>query len=191
MDVVGNLTGCSLSFGVGGNSATISCTSGNVHFANGSVVAIIPSSITVTLGVKARRVRVYVAGIRPPTPIQSSAGLPTVYLGNGEHGLIGVDEDQNTPRGVYPAGLVVIGHVDLPAEASTQAVTSDVDLALGSRERTSMLRIIRALTELAKLKERGSAVPIERQIQELGFDGPKESTIRDVLREARDLDPNR
>lgn len=65
------------------------------------------------------------------------------------------------------------------------------DKPMDPRERTSLLRIIRALNVMANLKERGAATPIATQLQELGFDGPNEATIRKTLADARALDPDR
>jgi hypothetical protein len=62
---------------------------------------------------------------------------------------------------------------------------------IDSRERTSLLRIIRALEVMAKLKARGAATPIVRQLQELGFDGPNEAMIRQTLERARGLEPEK
>jgi hypothetical protein len=56
------------------------------------------------------------------------------------------------------------------------------------RERTSLLRVIRALDVTAKLPERGAASSVEKQLQELGFDGPHEATIRKIIRDARALE---
>ena len=61
---------------------------------------------------------------------------------------------------------------------------------LDSRERASLLRIIRALGKMAKLPDRGAAVAVETQVFRLGFDSPKEATIRNVLTEAQGLLPD-
>lgn len=52
-------------------------------------------------------------------------------------------------------------------------------------ERGNWLAIIHALAEMANLPERGAASSVERQLQELGYETPRERTIRDVLNEAR------
>lgn len=57
-----------------------------------------------------------------------------------------------------------------------------------SRERSNMLRVIRALCVIGSLPPRGAAIPIEKQLQVLGFDGPKESTIRSIVDAARDME---
>lgn len=61
---------------------------------------------------------------------------------------------------------------------------------LRSRERNSMLRIVRALSEMARLPEKGAVPSVESQLQELGFTSPKEETIRKVLKEAGELEPD-
>lgn len=62
--------------------------------------------------------------------------------------------------------------------------------SLGARERNNMLRIVRALSEMARLPEKGAAPSVEIQLQELGFTSPKEETIRKVLGEAKGLEPD-
>lgn len=66
----------------------------------------------------------------------------------------------------------------------------NLEKPLDTRERTSMLRIIRALDVLAKLPERGPASSIQRQLELLKFQGPKEGTIRPIIEAARGLDPD-
>lgn len=68
---------------------------------------------------------------------------------------------------------------------------SDADKSLDVRERTSLLRIIRALDAMAGLPMRGPSTSVEIQLQTLGFDSPKEATIRKAIEEARSLDPDR
>lgn len=60
---------------------------------------------------------------------------------------------------------------------------------LSARERMSLLRIIRALSIMANVDKRGATSAVEKQLQELGFDGPREATIRSILKEANDLQP--
>ncbi len=62
------------------------------------------------------------------------------------------------------------------------------DRPLGERERTNLLRIIRALDVMARLPERGAATNVQAQIQALGFNGPGDDTVRDVLKAARALE---
>lgn len=69
--------------------------------------------------------------------------------------------------------------------------TSKTRDALDSRGRTSLLRIIRAMDAMLGLPARGASGSVEMQLQKLGFDGPKEATIRRAIEEARALDPDR
>ena len=57
------------------------------------------------------------------------------------------------------------------------------------RERTSLLRVIRALDVMTKLPERGAPTVVEKQLQELGFNSPREAAIRKILADARALEP--
>jgi hypothetical protein len=63
------------------------------------------------------------------------------------------------------------------------------DQPLTSRERSNLLRIIRALSIMAKLPERGAALAVEKQLEDLHFTSPREGTIRNALNEARDMEP--
>jgi len=69
-------------------------------------------------------------------------------------------------------------------------IASDVDKPLSPRERTNMLRIIRALDAMAKLPDRGASTAVEKQLETLGFRAPKEATIRKLLEGARGLAPD-
>jgi hypothetical protein len=70
------------------------------------------------------------------------------------------------------------------------SLESDTTKPLDERERTSLLRIIRALEVMAKLPLRGSATPIATQLQHLGFAKPGEATIRKLIEQARTLEPD-
>ena len=72
----------------------------------------------------------------------------------------------------------------------SQDATATPAPTLTSRREKSLLRIIRALDVMAKLPERGAAPVVELQLQELGFGGPSDETIRKVLAEARALEPD-
>jgi hypothetical protein len=58
------------------------------------------------------------------------------------------------------------------------------------RERANLLRVIRALSVMAKLPERGATASILKQLEELGLLKPEEATIRKFIREARALEPD-
>ncbi|MUV15439.1 hypothetical protein [Noviluteimonas gilva] len=70
---------------------------------------------------------------------------------------------------------------------SSEQPKESVRANLDARREKSLLRIIRALDVMAKLPNRGSAGSIEKQLQELGFSGPNDETIRKVIEEARGL----
>lgn len=65
----------------------------------------------------------------------------------------------------------------------------ETERPLNPRERNNFLRIIRALDVMAKLPQRGCSTSILTQLQEMGFDGPREDKVRAVIDEARKLDP--
>ena len=60
---------------------------------------------------------------------------------------------------------------------------------LGTRERNNLLRVISALSREAKIDlEAGSgAGQIAKALELAGFDGPKERTLRDLLKEVREV----
>lgn len=190
MESAGDVTGCALSVAATSAGATISCEGGTIHFQNGVTQRITPCSISVPLDSKARNVRVYITGAHSTNPLMMPGISSSYSMSQTQHNTLQIDDGSGNPRGVYPAGLVILGYVEIPPKIKSVGNAGTID-ELSPRERASMLRIIRALAEMAKLKDRGSASPVEKQLQALGFDGPKESTIREILKEARDLDPDR
>jgi hypothetical protein len=64
------------------------------------------------------------------------------------------------------------------------------DKALNPKREKTLLRIIRALDALAELPERGAAKEVVAKLQGLGFRGPDDDTIREVISEARNLEPD-
>lgn len=112
------------------------------------------------------------------------------------------------PNSYYPAGglpldaPIVVRAAELSrfvseierAEHGASEATSQADAAvknLDPRSRNSYLRIIRALLEMQGVKKRGASTPIEQQLQTLGFSGPKEATVRDILEKALTLEPDK
>jgi hypothetical protein len=77
-----------------------------------------------------------------------------------------------------------------PEKGAAHTAGSVPDELTPKREKT-LLRIIRALGVMAKLPERGAASSVMKQMEELGFNGPFEDTIREVLKAARALEPER
>lgn len=63
--------------------------------------------------------------------------------------------------------------------------------SIDARERSSLLRLIRALSVMAKLPARGAVTSIQAQLQELGFNNPAEATIRKLISEAGALEPDK
>ena len=76
------------------------------------------------------------------------------------------------------------------SEAMTQSMPMAPSKSLRSDTRRNWLRIIRAIYEKANLPEHEAASTIEKMIQALGFDGPKDDTVRNVLKEALALRPD-
>jgi len=87
------------------------------------------------------------------------------------------------PAGFPPAELQREPMVHSSAQTGTPP--TDGEKPLREPERGNWLAIIHALAVMAELPERGAASSVERQLQQLGYDKPKERTIRDVLNEAR------
>ena len=75
--------------------------------------------------------------------------------------------------------------------ATTSATNKADDDSVGTRRLNSYLRIIRALAVMAKLPERGAAMSVQSELETLGFTSPKDTTIRDILAEARGLAPDK
>ena len=187
---VANLTGCSLSLGTLANTATISCEAGSVHFVNGYVLKLLARSISVDLRDKPRRIRLFATGVHSGTLIPPvSDGLPgPFFLGDDSQGQLGVDDDQSTQRGMYPAGLLVLGYIDLPAKPSDVSSEKENEKALNPRERNNLLRVIRALCVMSKLPRSGYAESIRQQLLNLGMTAPSDDTIRKAVEAAHELD---
>jgi hypothetical protein len=77
-----------------------------------------------------------------------------------------------------------------PKAALVKAPDKQDDKPLGQRSRATLLRIIRALSVMANVPDRGATKSIELQLQQLGFTSPKEATIRALLEETRSLEPD-
>lgn len=90
------------------------------------------------------------------------------------------------------SGLVT--SVPLPWWEKRQKPTGDT---LDTRERTDLLRTIRALVDMPKLTDdrgrmpRGAAGRVARKLATQGFGGPKERTLRNFLNEAANLKPEK
>ena len=70
-------------------------------------------------------------------------------------------------------------------------MTIENEKPIDPRERANLLRVIRALSVMANLPERGSTGAIAKQLEELGLLRPQEATIRKFIEEARALEPDK
>jgi len=92
-----------------------------------------------------------------------------------------------TTEFVYGEGFTTTCQNIEPVDVMFGLDQQDETRAMDTRKERSLLRIIRALDLMAKLPDRGAATSIEKQLQELGFKGPNDETIRKVIDEARAL----
>ena len=95
-----------------------------------------------------------------------------------------VDRFETFPRELADA-------VQKTAEASNRGSSSRAEGGAkdaDGREVNSLLRVVRALLEMAKIPERGGSASIQTQLESIGFTSPKEATIRKIIEKARDLD---
>lgn len=113
------------------------------------------------------------------------------YLNKGEINRYN-DPAAYIPSGGLPEDAVLVVRPRALADfiATLDQPKTPQSKPLDPRERTSLLRIIRALDVMAELPDRGAATSIETQLQILGFDGPKDSAIRSAIEAARALEPS-
>jgi len=82
----------------------------------------------------------------------------------------------------------------LPAEVNTQSTSVekvDEEKPITTKERNNLLRVVAALAKQAGInigEGKGAATAIEAAVASAGFDGPKEKTIRDILKKAREIE---
>ncbi|MEJ1098570.1 MULTISPECIES: hypothetical protein [unclassified Pseudoxanthomonas] len=101
------------------------------------------------------------------------------------------DSSAYFPAGGIPKDVVVVVRPSKLLEFIGNATGQGQEKPLEGRERNSLLRIIRALDVMAKLPTRGPAVPVQKQLEQLGFTGgPGEATIRKWIDEARTQAPD-
>ena len=82
-----------------------------------------------------------------------------------------------------------VAELEAQLAAHGKATTAmDLDKPLDARERTTLMRIIRALEVMASLPNRGAASSVQKQLEEIGFTSPGNATIRRTLEQARALD---
>lgn len=98
------------------------------------------------------------------------------------------------PRGGLPEDAVIVVRPAALARfvaslAGSGAATEGRPLA--TRERNNLLRITVALAKEAKIdiqEGKGGAAAVEAALAACGFDGPRERTIRDILKQAREVE---
>lgn len=177
MKEIAHVTGFSLfSTPLINGATTISTDGGGVVRLDGKVHSYGAASITIAQASHGQRMRVFMVDpglLEPPAEGNGFRCLP-----------ISCDGDE-MPRGVYAGGLIVLGYLELTMESLPPKV--DPEKSQDPRERTSMLRIIRALAVMAGLPDKGATASVEVQLQELGFASPKEAAIRKLLKEASNL----
>jgi hypothetical protein len=100
------------------------------------------------------------------------------------HEAEGNDGKKVVLRKVLDDLIEALKDVDVPNVANKAVGEMD------PRHRLTLLRIIRALCAMQDLRERGASTPVDTQLQKLGFLGPKEATIRNVLTDAYRLEPD-
>ncbi|MHB8446592.1 MAG: hypothetical protein ACYC9P_01500 [Rudaea sp.] len=77
------------------------------------------------------------------------------------------------------------------AQAKTPLITNSAEnRQLNPKREKTLLRIICALGALAELPQRGAAKEVTAKLQGLGFRSPDDDTVRDVINEARNLEPD-
>lgn len=120
---------------------------------------------------------VWVFGQLPDT---SKGAIPLCLRGQSEwikEGDSGYDEIRG-PR-IEPTDLYFPSRIE----------SKEIDAAMDPRREKSLLRVIRALDAMNKLPARGAAGSILLQLEQLGFSGPDEETVRKIIKEARSLNP--
>ncbi|MBS0217731.1 MAG: hypothetical protein JSR63_06065 [Proteobacteria bacterium] len=177
MKEIGHVTGFPLSAGaLIGGCTTISTPGGGVIRHDGKTFSYGVTSISISRASSGEKKRVYMVD---PGLLESSVA------GNEFRCLPVSCDDDEMPRGAYEGGLIVLGHIELTVEPPPSM--DDPEKLQDPRERTSMLRIIRALAEMAELPDKGATASVEAQLQQLGFASPKEAAIRKLLKEASNL----
>ena len=105
------------------SAVTITTSSGQVFLESGRRVKYGPKCVTVRARTEARRVRIYIT--------EESACL--------------WDDVDETPRGAYPGGLFVLGHVEIPAITDEAKSTPQRPKQQQRHQETEILRVIKNL----------------------------------------------
>lgn len=90
----------------------------------------------------------------------------------------------------FPAPLLAAVRKRAAIQSDGPVVTTG-EAPLRSDTRTNLLRVIRALYEKANFPEREAVGTVTQMIESLGFNGPKDDTVRNILDAARNLQPDR
>jgi hypothetical protein len=120
---IGNVTGFDFHVWQEDAVVTITTSSGRVFFESGRHIEYGPKSHTVRARPEARRVRIYITE---------------------ESACLWEDVDE-TPRGAYPGGLIVLGHVEIPAVTDEAKSTSQRPKQQQRHQEEQILRVIKNL----------------------------------------------
>lgn len=80
-------------------------------------------------------------------------------------------------------------YLSVSSARRSDGIVAALDKSVTVKERNNLLRIIDALAVMNDLSDRGAVAAVEKQLEVLGYDGPKDDTIRGVLSYARKLRP--
>lgn len=127
---------------------------------------------------------------------------PALATGDFEHNgysneELVVEQDDGTPVGVHPGGLIVLRIEDIPYPANESTTQSSQTLndaavagnqAVGTRHLHSLLRIVYALADMNQLVESDAATRVSEHLhQNLGAESPKPQTVSKVMAKAYSL----
>lgn len=115
------------------------------------------------------------------------AGISEINVGPDLAGAGGISVDRKPPKRF----LLEEMFIDASAITPTASDAPAQGKALGTRERNNLLRIISALAKEAGIdisQGTGAADVIDAALQASEFDGPKARTIRDILKQVREVD---
>ncbi len=94
-----------------------------------------------------------------------------------------IDRFESFPKELVDAVQKTVVTNQNGINSRVDSAAKDVD----GREVNSMLRVVRALVEMAGIPERGGSLSIQTKLESLGFASPKEATIRKIIERAKGL----
>lgn len=125
---------------------------------------------------------------------------PALATGDFEHDKYSdeelvVEQDDGTPVGVYPGGLIVLRVSDIPKrteplaqseeskvkETANETVGDKTDRLVNTRHFHSLLRTIFALADMNHLPEIHAAKRVTEQLEHLGASSPQIQAVREVM----------